>query len=248
VNIYIKISVTDSKFNYKLNNMKILITGASRGIGLFLMQKFIEEKHEVFGTYNNTCLDEKLQERLTKVDVSDHNQIADWVNSVANSNDEIIVLNCAGGNYNSFAHKSDISKWKELIDINLIGTFSVINNVLPLMREKGFGRIINFSSIVAQKGIPGTSAYATSKSAMWGMTKSIAVENASKGITINSLNLGYFNIGMITDVPQVILDGIVKTIPARKLGDPENIFNAIQFLIKSDYITGTSLDINGGLY
>jgi acetoacetyl-CoA reductase/3-oxoacyl-[acyl-carrier protein] reductase len=228
--------------------MKILITGASRGIGLFLMQKFLEERHEVFGTFNHTNPSVEFEKQLSKVDVSEHEQVVTWVNSIVSVNDEIILLNCAGNNYNAVAHKSDIQKWKKVIDVNLLGSFNMINAVLTYMREKGFGRIINFSSIVAQKGIPGTSAYAASKAALWGMTKSIAVENARKGITINNLNLGYFDIGMITEVPEEILNGIKKTIPSQNLGNPENIYNAVQYLIKSDYITGTSLDINGGLF
>ncbi len=120
---------------------------------------------------------------------------------------------------------------------------------LNKMREQNFGRIINISSIVAQKGVPGTSAYAASKSALWGMTKAIAVENASKGITINNLNLGYFNIGMIEQVSQDVQDTIKKQIPINnEFGNSLNIYNAINFLFNSPYITGTSIDINGGLY
>jgi len=228
--------------------MKILISGASRGIGLFLMQKLKEDGHELFGTYLSTEPPSDLKAHFIKVNVADHLQVQQWIASICGSDDQIVLINCAGGNYNAFAHKADITKWKNLIDVNLVGTFSIINAVLPLMREKGYGRIINFSSIVAQKGIPGTSAYAASKSALWGMSKSIAAENARKGITINNLNLGYFDIGMITDVPEEILAGIKKTIPVQQLGDPKNIYNAVKFLIASDYITGTSLDINGGLY
>jgi acetoacetyl-CoA reductase/3-oxoacyl-[acyl-carrier protein] reductase len=120
---------------------------------------------------------------------------------------------------------------------------------LNKMREQNFGRIINISSIVAQKGVPGTSAYAASKSALWGMTKAIAVENASKGITINNLNLGYFDIGMIEQVSQDVQDSIKKQIPVNnEFGNSMNIYNAIKFLFNSPYITGTSIDINGGLY
>jgi NAD(P)-dependent dehydrogenase (short-subunit alcohol dehydrogenase family) len=97
--------------------------------------------------------------------------------------------------------------------------------------------------------VPGTSAYAASKSALWGMTKAIAVENASKGITINNLNLGYFNIGMIEQVSQDVQDSIKKQIPVNnEFGNSMNIYNAINFLFNSPYITGTSIDINGGLY
>lgn len=211
------------------------------------MQNFLSEGEQVFGTYNKTIPSVESEKQFSKVDISEHEQVVNWVNSIVSAKDEIIVVNCAGSNYNAVAHKSDIQKWKKVIDVNLIGSFNVINAVLPYMREKGFGRIINFSSIVAQKIIPGTSAYAASKAALWGMTRSIAAENAKKGITVNNLNLGYFDIGMITEVPEKILNGIKQTIPSKNLGNPENIYNAVRFLIDSDYLNGTSIDINGGL-
>lgn len=228
--------------------MKILITGASRGIGLFLMRKMKDAGHEVQGTCNSTQPDEEFEGNLSRVDLTDENQVSSWVTSAVKPGDQVVLINCAGVNYNAFAHKANVEKWKQVIDVNLIGTFRVINAVLPFMREQGFGRIINFSSVVAQKGIPGTSAYAASKAALWGMTKSIAVENASKGITINNLNLGYFDIGMIKDVPDEMLAIIKKSIPQQKLGDPENIFKAIEFLMNADYLTGSSVDLNGGLF
>jgi len=228
--------------------MKILITGASRGIGLLLAQKMNKEGHQVYATYNRTNPSDISGLNWTKVDITNHQEVVEWVSKSVTANDEIVLINCAGSNYNAVAHKADISKWRKLIEINLAGTFSAINAVLPFMREKGWGRIINFSSIVAQKGIAGTSAYAASKAGMWGMTKAIAAENAKKGVTINNLNLGYFNIGMITDVPDEILAGIVKTIPVQSLGNPDNIVKAVEFLIKSDYTTASSIDINGGLY
>jgi len=160
----------------------------------------------------------------------------------------VILINCAGTNYSSFAHKSDIKKWVKVINVNLVGTFNVIHAFLPYMREENYGRIINFSSVVAQIGVPGTSAYAASKAGLCGLTKSIAVENAKKGITINNLNLGYFNIGMINDVPKDFQKAIKEKIPSGNFGDPENIFKAVKFLIEADYVNGTSIDINGGLY
>ena len=228
--------------------MKILISGASRGIGIFLMDKFIKDGYEVFGTYYKTLPDKKYEKKLSQVNVSDYKKIISWVNEKVNNDDKLVVLNCAGLNYNSFAHKADVKKWKKVIDVNLIGSFNLINATLPHMRKNNFGRIINFSSVVAQKGVPGTSAYAASKSALWGMSKSIAIENAKKGITINNLNLGYFDIGMISSVPDPILDVIKETIPSKNLGNPDTIYSAINFLIKNDYLNGSSLDINGGLF
>lgn len=226
----------------------ILITGASRGIGNYLMNKFLDSDILVNGTYNTSVPINSDLSFYSKVDISNYIEVKNWIDEKTLGVNEIIVINCAGTNYNSYAHKSNIEKWKRVIDVNLIGTFNVINSVLPRMRENKFGRIINFSSIVAQKGIPGTSAYAASKSGLWGLAKSIAVENASEGITINNLNLGYFDIGMISDVPDEYLKVIKKEIPKGELGDPENIYSAVKFLIENDYMTGSSIDINAGLY
>ena len=225
----------------------IIITGASRGIGKYLFEKYSEEGKEVIGTYNNTRPKSKYSENYYKVDISDISQVEEWVSSISNEISNLTLLNYAGNSYNSFAHKVDLRKWKNVIDVNLIGTFNVIQSLLPIMREQEFGRIINFSSIVAQMGIPGTSAYAASKAALWGLSKSIAVENAKKGITINNLNLGYFDLGMISDVPANFQEVIKGKIPTGSFGNPNNIYNAIEFLIKSDYTNGSSIDINAGL-
>ena len=229
--------------------LKILISGASKGIGLFLFQKLKDDGHLVLGTYTSTKPPSEFVDFFTKVDVSDDKQVADWVAKSVNEEDNIVLINCASINYNVLARKAEVEKWKHLIDVNLVGTFRTINSILPQMYEKGFGRIINFSSIVAQKGIPGTSAYAASKAALWGMAKSIAVENAKRNITINNINLGYFNIGMtLNDVPENIREDIKEQIPSHELGSPENIYETVKYLIAADYINGTSIDLNGGLF
>jgi len=158
-----------------------------------------------------------------------------------------VLINCAGINYNSFAHKSDPEKWKEVIETNLIGTYNLIRCVLPRMREISYGRIINFSSVVAIKGTPGISAYAATKSAFWGMSKSIAIENANKNITINNINLGYSVLGMISEVPEQFLEQIKSGIPMKRLCNPDEILSTVDYLINTAYITGDSININGGL-
>ena len=226
----------------------IVITGASKGIGKFLFERFWEEREIVYGTYNSTFPDTEKIEYFTKVDISSIPSIKEWINKIEDKITRVILINCAGTNYSSFAHKSDIKKWIKVINVNLIGTFNVIHAFLPYMREENYGRIINFSSVVAQIGVPGTSAYAASKAGLWGLTKSVAVENAKKGITINNLNLGYFNVGMINDVPKEFQKAIKERIPSGNFGDPENIFKAVKFLIEVDYINGTSIDLNSALY
>jgi NAD(P)-dependent dehydrogenase (short-subunit alcohol dehydrogenase family) len=227
----------------------IIITGASRGIGKFLLEKFISEKNEkVIGIYNSTFPNPQYEKHYIKLDLLNFNNVNEWINSMSNEFTDLVLLNCAGNNYNSFAHKSDMRSWKDVINLNLVATFNLIHEVLPIMREQEYGRIINFSSIVAQTGIPGTSAYAASKAGLWGMSKAIAVENAKKGITINNLNLGYFDIGMISEVPEKFQSLIKAKIPTGDFGNPENIYNAVNFLIDSDYVIGSSIDMNAGLF
>lgn len=223
----------------------IIITGASNGIGKYLMEHF----HRTINTTHGICNSSK-ESLLPQVDISDYKQVDFWIRSLQSSGHlkgNIVLINCAGISYNSFAHKSDVEKWKKVIDVNLLGTYNVIRAVLPIMRDNGYGRIINISSVVAQKGVAGTSAYAASKAALWGLSKSIAVENASKNITINSINLGYCDIGMIRDVPVDLQDKIKTTIPMGKFADKKEITNVINMLINSEYITGSEIDVNGGL-
>lgn len=222
----------------------VIIVGASKGIGKFLFDEFKSLDIDVIGTYNNTIVN---AEKLSKVDVTDFNQVSDWIENEKHLLQNITLINCAGITYNAFAHKCNPNLWKEVIDVNLIGSFNCIRAILPIMRSQSFGRIINFSSVVASKGTPGVSAYAASKAALWGMTKSLVQENASLNITINNINLGYSELGMINEVPEIFLKELVNQIPAKKLCEPNNIFKTVQYLMDCDYINGSSIDLNGGL-
>lgn len=225
----------------------IIITGSSMGIGRYLTEKFLADNIIVYGTYLTNPPVEK-NKYFSRVNISDFNEIVEWFYRIKPELSQVVLLNCAAINYNCYAHKSDLSKWHEVIHVNLIGTYNMIRAILPFMREQNYGRIINFSSVLAQKGVAGTSAYAASKAALWGMSKSIAAENAGKNITINCLNLGYFNRGMIGQVPEELKDELKKSIPSGDFGDPENIYRAVKFLIDSNYVNGSSIDINGGLF
>jgi acetoacetyl-CoA reductase/3-oxoacyl-[acyl-carrier protein] reductase len=226
----------------------IIITGASRGIGKFLFDRYQKSDVEVFGTYNSTISKAMNKDTLFKVDVSSFTEVSSWIKKIENKLDKIILINCAGKNYNSFAHKAEIGKWEEVIKVNLLGTFYVIRNLLPYMRYQKYGRIINFSSVAAQIPTPGLSAYAASKSALWGMTRSLASENGAKGITINNINLGYSAIGMgIEEVPSEYSELIKNRIPSNEFCSPEDIFNTVEFIINTKYINGSSIDLNGGI-
>lgn len=227
----------------------IIVTGASRGIGKFLFDKF-NTNRKVIGTYLSTKPDTlKDLDLFYKVDVSKYESVAKFINVIKKDLTDITLLNCAGISYNSFTHKSDPVKWKEVIDVNLIGAYHMIRAILPIMREQNYGRIINFSSVIAQKGTPGVSAYAASKAGLWGMTRSLAQENGSKGITVNNINLGYVSLGMgVEQVPLSFQDSIKNQIPSRLFCEPNDIYNTVNYLINTPYVNGTSVDLNGGLF
>ena len=227
----------------------ILISGASKGIGRYLFTRFKQDGLQVIGTYNSTT--EGLEEDRNayyKVDISDNKAVEEMIDKIKDSLSQIVLLNCAGISYNSFAHKADIELWNRVIDVNLKGSFNVIREVLPLMREQGYGRIINFSSVVTSLPTPGVSAYAASKAGLIGMTKSLAAENASKGITVNAINLGYVNIGMgINEVPAAFQEKLKTQIPAGRFCEPKEIYNTVKYLIETEYVNGAIIDINGAL-
>jgi len=225
----------------------IIITGASRGIGKFLFEKFSEQGNDVIGIFNSTKPEVTKPNSMYMVDITDFKQVGDFFTTIKDRLHEVVLINSAGANYSGFAHKANMELWKKTVNINLFGTFHMIHHALNVMRVENWGRIVNFSSVVAQMSIPGTSAYAASKSALWGLSKAIAAESASKGITINTLNLGYFNIGMITEVTPEMQEIIKAKIPVGQFGDPHNIFEAIKFIIQAPYLTGASIDINGGI-
>jgi NAD(P)-dependent dehydrogenase (short-subunit alcohol dehydrogenase family) len=209
--------------------MKIII-GASGGIGSKLFYHYIPLE-AVIGTFFTNGED---SEYMWTLNVADYKDVEYFANEIDLYDEKICLINCSGINYDAMAHKANPIDWADVIDTNLVGAFYVIEAFLPFMREKKYGRIINMGSVVAQKGVAGTSAYAASKAGLWGMTKAIAAENKDNGVTINTLNLGYMDAGMASDMD------VTK-------GDIQNVINAIDFLVASPFVTGAAIDINGGL-
>lgn len=225
--------------------MLIIITGASKGIGSSLMKKFMQDGYDVVGTYNSTKPD---GDNYYQVDIQSYDQVCQWVEQLLPRLKDVVLINCAGISYNSFAHKADIEKWSSVIDVNIKGTFNVIRALLPHMRNDGYGRIVNFSSVVTKLPTPGVSAYAASKAALVGLTKSLATENASKGITVNAINLGYCNVGMgVNDVPAEYQEKMMSQIPSKRFCDPQEIYNTIRYMIDTPYLNGSAIDINGAI-
>lgn len=212
----------------------IVVAGSNGGIGKFLCEKY-------------RSLGESVQSfSHSEVDVTSIPSIHEWMLRTV-FHEDISLINCTGYTNNALLSKSDPLEWKKTIEVNLVGTYNLLHLFLPLMREYGFGRIILFSSVVAQIGVRGTSAYAASKSALWGLSKAVAVENADKGISINCINLGYTDAGMIEKVPITIQSALRKDIPMGRFAYPQEVYNAVEYFRNNPYTTGVTLDLNGGL-
>ena len=141
----------------------IIVTGASKGIGKYIFDHFLSIGENVIGTFNSTSAS---GENMEQVDVSSMDSVEKFYTKIAERIDRLTLINCAGISYTMMTHKSDPLLWKKVIDVNLTGTYNVIRTFLPKMREQKYGRIINFSSVVAMVPTAGVSAYAASKAGL----------------------------------------------------------------------------------
>ncbi|MCA0404342.1 MAG: SDR family oxidoreductase, partial [Proteobacteria bacterium] len=141
-------------------------------------------------------------------------------------------------------------QWQQVIDANLTSVFNMTRNVLPAMLAQGYGRIISISSINGRKGQFGQCNYAATKAALYGFTKSLALEVANKNITVNTVSPGYIETPMLSAMKEEVLKSIIQAIPVGRLGKPEEIAEVVAFLAaeQQSFITGANIDINGGQY
>lgn len=230
----------------------VLITGASGGMGSsiaeLLRDKYILALH---AHTNEVSLTKSDSLESFKADLSSEDGCKRLIEEVMNRYGRIdVLINNAGISKSAMSWKTEQDDWNATIAINLNAPFFLSKNVIPHMKENHFGRIINITSIVAQTGFIGTSAYAASKAGLIGLTKTLSKELARYPITVNALALGYFNVGMINDVPLEIQEEIISQIPKNQLGDPTTVTRTIEWLIEdtSAYVTGQTINLNGGLY
>lgn len=230
----------------------ILIMGASGGLGTELTKYFSAKEYNLALHYYENEPKALPQNAVAfQADIRKEDDIKELIADVAKTFGTIdIILNNAGISKSEISWKAEKDSWEDTMAINLTGPFLVTKHALPYMREQKFGRIIFMSSIVAQTGFVGASAYAASKAGLIGLTKSLSKELANKNITVNSIALGYFNAGMINDVPDEMQAMLISNIPVNKLGDPEQLAELMNYLIsdKAAYLTGQTLNLNGGLY
>jgi acetoacetyl-CoA reductase len=161
-----------------------------------------------------------------------------------------VLVNNAGITRDAMLHKMTPQQWNEVIFVNLASIFNMSRQVIDGMRARGYGRIINISSINGQKGQMGQTNYSAAKAGVIGFTKALAQETANKGITVNAVAPGYIDTEMVSSVPANVLERIVGAIPVGRLGKAEEIAACVAFLAREDasFITGASLTVNGGQY
>lgn len=239
----------------------ILITGASGALGRELSKYFIEKNNNVILHYNShpNKLEEikniinkfNAESLILRSDICNEREIEEMFFLIEKKFSTLdVVINNAGIHIDGSLSKLSLEDWKKVIDVNLTGSFLCSKYAIPLMKKGNFGRIINFSSVVGQKGEFGTSSYAASKSGLFGLTKTLAREVAKYNITVNTVVLGYFSIGMIDDVPLEMKQRLLNEIPMKRFGDPKELCSLVHYLSSEDasYITGQTISINGGYY
>lgn len=160
------------------------------------------------------------------------------------------LVNVAGSSSNAMSWKLDVAEFRRVVDDSLLSTFLCCKAFVPAMREKRFGRIVNFSSIVGATGVAGAAHYAAAKAGIVGFTKSIAQELASRGITANALALGYFDTGLIHSVPEPLQAEIRARIPVARFGTQADVGAAVEYLVGRDaaFLTGQVIHLNGGQF
>jgi acetoacetyl-CoA reductase len=161
-----------------------------------------------------------------------------------------VLVNNAGITRDAVLHKMTVEQWKEVLDVNLGGCFNMCRAVIEGMRERCFGRVINMSSVNGLSGQAGQTNYAASKAGMIGFTKALALEGASRNITVNAIAPGYTDTAMVSAVRPEVLEQILKTVPAGRLASPNEVARCVVFLAgdEAGFITGITLSINGGKY
>ncbi len=233
-----------------------IVTGGTRGIGLAITKALIAEGHKVAALYHGN--DEAAQKcaaetgaKVYKADVADFAACQKVVAQIESEMGPVdILVNNAGITKDGMLHKMPEDNWHAVIETNLTSCFNMSRAVIAGMRERGFGRIVNISSINGQKGQLGQCNYSAAKAGMLGFTRALALESAAKGITVNAICPGYIATDMTSAMPQEVLDSIIRQIPAARMGKPEEIADMVTFLAsdRAAFVTGATMSANGGQY
>lgn len=240
-----------------------LVTGGVGGIGTAICKRLAADGHFVVANYAIPGTEDKWHQAMAAAglngtqtalafgDVTDFDAMGEMIRKVEADHGPIAVLvNCAGITRDSTFRKMTLEQWRSVLATNLDSVFNVTRHVIDGMLERGWGRIINISSVNAVRGQFGQTNYASAKAGILGFTKSLAQEVVRKGITVNAISPGYVQTDMVMAIREDVRKQIVAQIPAGRLAMPDEIADAVAFLAsdKAGYITGTNLAVNGGLH
>ena len=235
-----------------------LVTGASRGIGKAIAEKLANNGATVVGTATTEGGADKISEYLSAfggkgmcLNVTDNDSVTSVIKQITEEYGAIsILVNNAGITRDTLLMTMKEDQWEDIIQTNLTSIFRLSKACVRTMMKARKGRIINIGSVVGSTGNPGQTNYSAAKSGLLGFTKSLAREIGSRNITVNSVAPGFIDTDMTKELKDEQREALIQQIPLNKLGNPEDIANAVAFLAGPDasYITGETLHVNGGMY
>ncbi|MBE9532693.1 MAG: 3-oxoacyl-ACP reductase FabG [Proteobacteria bacterium] len=234
-----------------------LVTGASRGIGRAIAEKLTEDGFFVIGTATSDGGAEAIATYLAdngtgmKLNVADTDSIASVMKAIADEHGvPAVLVNNAGITRDNLLMRMKDDEWDDIINTNLTSVFRMSKAVLRGMMKARTGRIINIASVVGSTGNAGQANYAAAKAGMLGFAKSMAKEVGSRGITVNTVAPGFIDTDMTRELSDELKQGLLAGIPLGRLGDAQEIANAVAFLASdgASYITGETLHVNGGMF
>ena len=240
-----------------LENKKIIITGATGGIGNSIVKKLSESGAKILATGTRLEKLEELKSKfkntdILKFDISKGEEIEEFIENATKQLGGGLdcLINNAGITQDNLAIRMNIDEWKKVIDINLTSTFLLSKFAIKKMLKNKYGKIINITSVVGHTGNLGQVNYTASKAGIVAMAKSLAIEYAKKNININCISPGFIKTEMTDKIDEKFKETIISKIPSSRLGEPEDVANAVLFLAsdQSNYINGETIHVNGGMY
>jgi 3-oxoacyl-[acyl-carrier protein] reductase len=240
-----------------LENKNIIVTGASGGIGNAIIKRLSEAGANILASGTRI---EKLEElkknyeniKILKFDISQSDKIEEFIENATNELGGSLdgIINNAGITQDNLAIRMNLDEWQKVININLTSTFLMSKFAIKKMLKNKSGKIVNITSVVGHTGNLGQANYTASKAGIVAMSKSLAIEYAKKNININCISPGFIKTAMTDKIDEKFKEVIISKIPSARLGEPDDIANAVLFLSsdQSDYINGETLHVNGGMY